>query len=293
MKKHKVMLGSDPELLLTKTVGYHTMFFPIIGLIGHGKHDPLHLDDSGFRTFQEDNVALEYTTHPTSNKKDWVQEQSMMYNKAVALAESYDLKVSTSDVAARYAAQMLKSKQASTFGCEATWNCYTNSENRAPNTNTVYRSAGGHVHISYDDHTEESNMELVRLLDAVYVTLPSNIINLLYGSHEAIRRESYGKAGEARLKSYGVEWRVLSNKWVHSPKAMAIVWGIVEKAFSLLKMGVTVDPSDYGRIISHIDNVKPFSESALKRLLIIPTGPSKKASALTANINKIIAQNLI
>ena len=66
LTKYNVMLGSDPELLLKKTKFGITKAFPIVGLLGHGKDNPLYLDDTKFRTLQEDNVAL----NPKSNKAE-------------------------------------------------------------------------------------------------------------------------------------------------------------------------------------------------------------------------------
>ena len=250
MSKYKVMLGSDPELLLKKTINGNTKPFPIIGLIGHGKKDPLHIDDSGFRTLQEDNVALEYTTHPTSTLEDWVEEQSNMYNHAVEIANGFDLEVALGVASLNFNPKMLKSIQASTFGCDATWNAYTNSENPPPSASGNVRSVGGHVHISYENPNDEMSMELTKLLDVLYL----ENYNTLSGSGEKDRRDLYGKAGEIRLKTYGFEWRVPSSNWVHNKSKIEKIWSIVEEAFKLYDQGFRFNMKYVENIDSKITN---------------------------------------
>ena len=261
MSKYKVMLGSDPELLLNKTVYMDQKPFPIIGLLGHGKHDPLHIDDSGFRTLQEDNVALEYTTHPTSTKEDWVEEQTNMYDHAVKVAEGFGLGVFKNIASISFDRVMLQSDAAKTFGCEATWNAFTNSENPAPPSGGQVRSVGGHVHISYENPNDEQSMEICKILDVLYL----KNIDSLSGDNEIARRELYGKAGEIRLKSYGVEWRVLSSYWVHFPETRNAVWDLVEEAFDLYDEGYRFNTERYAELNRHINTTS--SHSNYKRFL--------------------------
>jgi hypothetical protein len=270
MKKNNVMLGSDPELLLKKTINTIEKSFPIIGLLGHGKNNPLHIDDSGFRTLQEDNVALEYTTHPTSNKADFLTEQKAMFKIAKAKAIEFGLTVDNR-CATSFDHNMLLSKEAKTFGCEATLNAYTNTENTSPDTNVTFRSAGGHVHISYDNPTTEKSLEIAKLLDLVYITSENRPIN----AGENSRRQLYGKAGEVRLKSYGVEWRVPSNAWVFNDEDINWIWNTVEKAFELYENGSRVKYSKYSTIQEAIDSNRTL-QFPIHNFLETPTKPEVK-----------------
>jgi len=225
MTKYGVMLGSDPELLLLKEVLFAKKYFPIIGLLGHDKDNPLFIDDSGYRTLQEDNVALEYTTHPTATREDFINEQFSMYNYAKAKAAEFNLEVSNK-IAVQFDIQMLQSEQAKTFGCDLTFDAYTKTENQAPNSNTAIRSVGGHIHISYNNPNDDMSIELAKLLDLLFIKY--EYIHMVTGIDEALRRNLYGKAGEIRLKSYGFEWRVPSSTWVRDENNIGKMWDLIE-----------------------------------------------------------------
>jgi hypothetical protein len=274
-KKYNVMLGSDPELLLNKKMHGITLPFPIVGLLGHGKKNPLHIDDSGFRTLQEDNVALEYTTHPVSTLNDWLKEQAKMYKIATQFARSVKLIPETHTTSLNFNRIALHSKQAEEFGCEASWNCYKNKENEMRRNTSTMRSAGGHIHISYDGHTRESSMELVKILDLLLVSSEYRSISTM---GESIRRKFYGTPGEARLKSYGVEWRTPSSGWIHTESNREKVWNLVHKAFELWDEGLRVKPDNLDEIGSRILSNTSMRTPILKSLYkITPPAPIKKS----------------
>jgi len=282
MTKQNVMLGSDPELLLEKTINGRTKAFPIIGLLGHGKDNPLHIDDSGFRTLQEDNVALEYTTHPTSNKADFITEQQAMLEVARAKAAEFGLTIREKSSAVDFEQRMLMSEAAKTFGCEPTWNAYTNAENPSPNARQYLRSVGGHIHISYDNPTNEKSMELAKLLDIKYLEHKAD----LSGNNDNARRRLYGKAGEIRLKSYGFEWRVLSNAWVFDARTIGLIWDIVEQVFEEYERGVRVKETKYQAIQRKVSSNEQLHPSAIdiytftltpKPKKVVPTSVKKPA----------------
>jgi len=71
---------------------------------------------------------------------------------------------------------------------------------------------------------KENAKAIIRQMD-FYLGLPS----LLFDS-ETKRRSLYGKAGAHRVKPYGVEYRVLSNKWLASKELMAWAFRASKKA---------------------------------------------------------------
>jgi hypothetical protein len=72
---------------------------------------------------------------------------------------------------------------------------------------------------------------MARLMDR-YVGVPS-----LGWDKDQIRRKTYGKAGNCRVKEYGVEYRALSNAWLFEPTIMRYVFDATMWAAKALKNG--------------------------------------------------------
>lgn len=112
------------------------------------------------------------------------------------------------------------------LGCDPDYNAYTGQTNPAPNAgDSGLRSAGGHVHIGWTqgaDPTSQHHFEACRMLTKqldVYLGVPSLIFD-----GDSRRRELYGKAGAFRPKSYGMEYRTLSNAWLRHKDLVTFVY---------------------------------------------------------------------
>jgi hypothetical protein len=89
------------------------------------------------------------------------------------------------------------------------------------------------------------------------------------------RRELYGALGAYRPKSYGVEYRVLSNAWLESKEKMDIVYDVITAVHSKLvggKVAFLLDsPKEFGRweqVLTGSDahNRKIYTEILCERL---------------------------
>jgi hypothetical protein len=97
------------------------------------------------------------------------------------------------------------------FGCGTEWCGWTEKVLQKPNgAVSGLRTAGGHVHVGYDDPWECGNYGLSRMLDIV-LGVPSVLLD-----GDVRRRSLYGSAGSMRHKPYGMEYRPLSNFWLKS-----------------------------------------------------------------------------
>lgn len=120
------------------------------------------------------------------------------------------------------------------LGCSPSLNIYTGPSvvDVPPYFRT--RSAGGHVHIGLKPPIwgggADERRSLIPILDWV---VGNTCVMLNPGPDQATRRKVYGKAGEYRLPSHGVEYRTLSNFWL---KGMALS----EVVFSLTAFAVDV-----------------------------------------------------
>ena len=124
--------------------------------------------------------------------------------------------------------KVLKSiRHANEMGCEPDFCVWTNSINPRPKSNNGLRTFGGHVHI------ENATRDTVKACD-----LTLGLWSVVHDS-DSDRRKMYGRAGAFRPKSYGMEYRVLSNFWCDSERKIRRVYQLVQKAKEIQK---DIDP---------------------------------------------------
>ena len=198
-----ISVGADPEVFVM-TAGTVTSS---IGLIGGTKDHPIPVVDGAL---QEDNVLAEFNINPARSK------QGFSANIASVLGDLEDvlrkgghaISIQTSHEYSRAYLESL-GPQAMEFGCGAEFSAYTESVMAKPEgSSTTLRTAGGHVHVGYNDPWESGNYTLARMLDIV-LGVPSVLLD-----DDTKRRSLYGSAGSLRHKPYGMEYRSLSNFWI-------------------------------------------------------------------------------
>jgi hypothetical protein len=214
-------LGSDPEIFIKDRFGKH---LSIIGKVGGSKWAPLQVPHMapGF-TLQEDNVVLEFGVPPASSAQEFVKHiRSVMQAGLSTLPGTRFSRLSCTIMPE----EEMQDPGAHIFGCEPDYNAWTGEENHKPSPpHPLMRSAGGHVHVE----TTLDKRDVIKAMD-LFLGVPSVLLDS--GSE---RRQLYGKAGAFRPKSYGVEYRTLSNFWIFRPKLIEWVWNQTEKALSLAK----------------------------------------------------------
>jgi hypothetical protein len=227
------LLGADPELFLMK----EGRFFSGWGMVEGDKATPQRVD---LGAVQVDGMALEFNIDPASNKEEFSNNIQAVMSTLQSMVPEYELTASpTAEFGSEYMASM--PDEAKELGCDPDFNAYTSEANETPDGNVTFRTGAGHVHIGFtenvmhDDptHKEMCNM-LVRELD-LFLGLPS-----LFLDTDTKRRELYGKAGACRYKSYGVEYRVLSNFWLQTPELIDWVYDGVDRAIQSLCSGETL-----------------------------------------------------
>lgn len=156
------------------------------------------------------------------------------------------------------------------FGCAPSTNVYSTGKDKTSKIEVdpkkyLSRSAGGHIHLGnayhiylnkdgtpkYNDdkaflgasqiaiRTEKAlkgDVEtMVKILDIV---VGNTCVLIDRDPSNAERRKNYGSAGEHRCKSYGVEYRTLSNFWLRSYQLMSFVTGMCRHAVLLVDQSV-------------------------------------------------------
>lgn len=119
------------------------------------------------------------------------------------------------------------------FGCMPSLNAYGMEGVKLPGNEVFYRSAGGHIHFGLRKLTKEIGIEperalkMVKSLDAI---LGVACVSLFASIDSPRRRQMYGLAGEYRLPSHGMEYRVLSNAWMFHPLIANLVFDLARGA---------------------------------------------------------------
>lgn len=241
MNLSNVMRGADPELFLLDGNGN---FYSSIGVIGGSKTHPR--DIGGGYSVQEDNVAVEFNIPPAITKEEFVNSISHAVDFITKEMAEKELAISIVPIA-HFSREQLKHPKAREMGCEPDFNAWTMEVNPRPEAPKTLRSAGGHLHISWDNPDMETASRVIKAHD-LFCGVPS----LLFDNDKE-RRAIYGKAGACRFKDYGVEYRTLSNFWIKSKELTEWLFNQSEKAIQFLNDGKRIDVDDFDKIISCIN----------------------------------------
>lgn len=206
-----LLMGCDPELFVKRRdtgvfVSAHTLL--------PGTKEKPHKVMGG--AIQVDGVAAEFNIDPAEAWEQWEYYITTVLNQLEgALGFDYQLEVCPSVVFDPSYFDTLP-ENVRELGCNMDYNAWTGQPNEAPKGNsTTMRTAAGHIHIGWtngedvrDPRYIEDCCELVKQLD-YYLGIPS-----LMWDNDPRRRLLYGCAGAFRPKSYGLEYRTLSNRWL-------------------------------------------------------------------------------
>lgn len=125
------------------------------------------------------------------------------------------------------------------LGCSPSKNAYTKRTFLSVKNGAkyYYRSAGGHIHIGNDGGNQKvkaalnNHKTLIPLLD---ILLGNTCVLLDRDPGNIQRRKVYGRAGEYRTPSHGVEYRTLSNFWLKNYKLASFVFGMTRETVIIL-----------------------------------------------------------
>lgn len=246
-------VGADPELFVSK----NGVFTSGHNLVPGTKRKP-HIVNNG--AVQVDGLALEFNIDPCKTTEEFDNNLDSVMSQLKDMIPGYEFMDESSVI---FSEKFLDNipKKALVMGCESDYNAYSLTPNPKPNQKDLMRTAGGHTHIGGfftdnpfgKDHFETS-ARLARILDET-LGLPS-----LVWDQDDKRRSMYGQAGCFRPKTYGMEYRTLSNKWLFNKKVRAFVFEGVEKALKLMfNPAYEVNPD-----VSKIINTSDRSSSVFK-----------------------------
>ena len=226
----EILLGCDPEVFVKRNGIFHSAH----ALIPGDKKNPFKVDKGAV---QVDGMALEFNIEPAHSCDEFVTNISTVFEILKGMVSEYQI---VTTPVADFTEEVMKSqpKEALELGCDPDYNAWTGYENVKPDSDRPMRTASGHIHVGWTDgedihdpvHQSSCN-SVAKQLD-FFLGLPS-----LFIDDDVRRRSMYGKAGCVRYKSYGVEYRTLSNVWLSSVELMKWVYESTVAAMTQLRSG--------------------------------------------------------
>lgn len=258
----RFLLGADPEAFCIDETG---KYISAVGKFGGTKEQPKPLSKEGF-FIQEDNVAVEFNIPPAKSEDEFVSNIQFALTEVenAARAENLFLSITAS---CSFTPDQLRDPSALHFGCEPDYNAWTFARNPKPRSrDRNLRSCGGHLHFGWNDYFR-TPWYFVRWLD-LFQACPAILVD-----KDVKRRELYGKAGAFRKKSYGVEYRTLSNFWLSSKNHIRWAYKTANQAVDAFDAAPDYSLDEYKDIIFkciHKNDLTSYELLASKFPLITP-----------------------
>lgn len=249
----RLLIGADPELFVRS----NGSIISAHGLIKGDKSNPFPVLDGAV---QVDGMALEFNINPAENEKVFIHNINSVMAQLASMVPEYEIVAQpTAKFTEEY--MLAQPKEALELGCDPDFNAWKDGEvNPKPDNKRPMRTGAGHIHIGWTEGADFQSaehlvgcLEIVKQLD-LYLGTGSKLFD-----KDQERRTMYGAPGAFRPKSYGVEYRVLSNQWLKSEALMSWVFNTTVKAVNDLIEGKHVphrNPEAYG-----IDNLEEFLSS--------------------------------
>ena len=221
------LIGADPEAFVARGANiYHC-----IDMLGGSKDNPRTVM---FGAVQEDNVLFEFNVDPTADPHEFLRNINEVLAQGSDILSDFGLRIRPNVSSHIYDSLDGFPDKAFEFGCTPDYNAMTNEENPRPSAeNLLLRTAGGHVHIGWSHLkpvTLQDQRDVMMMCDYL-LALPS-----LLEDPDTRRRELYGKAGACRLKSYGAEYRTLSNYWIWDQAMIEVIHERAQRAYDTVHL---------------------------------------------------------
>lgn len=226
--------GADPELFVQNEAG---KFVSASAFLPGTKDDPYKVNKGAI---QVDGVAAEFNIDPANTFEEFDDNiVTVMGELKKHLPKGHKLALVSS---ASFDEDIWDSidPAAKELGCSPDTNAWTGEPNPIPvyEANPRMRCAGGHVHVGFPGVTNQDPTDLQHIMNCR--DLVKQLDWFLGGwsltkDEDKIRRELYGKAGACRYKSYGVEYRTLSNFWLKDKATRLEMWNRMQSAISYMR----------------------------------------------------------
>lgn len=245
-----VTFGADPEAFLTRN-GV---------VIGSEKILPPNSTNSTYGDkVMRDGVQIEL--HPTARSYPSGTTQGLgnVFSKLRSIISQVpDVKVCLKPVVEVSEEELSSlSDESKMLGCMPSQNIYGFKSPDVDGKIFKIRSAGGHIHLGLENTRvyDPSNMIDFRLrLVPIFDIIVGNTCVLIDNDpSQRVRRKLYGRPGEYRTPSYGLEYRTLSNFWLRSPALAEFVFGMSNIVVGILNTSLAGGEDLEGELIAPMD----------------------------------------
>lgn len=234
MYKLPVLIGADPELFMQNpNTGefISASDYACLARIPGTKYEPFKVP---YGAVQIDGTALEFNIDPAKTVDEFVGYIRSVRKTLTEMVPGYNV---LAVPVARFDANYFKFEvptSAQELGCNPDYNGWSEDMNPRPDSaGEPMRTASGHLHIGWTEgqDIEDKDYFLKCCKFARQLDYYLGMYSLLWDK-DGTRRQLYGKAGAFRPKSYGMEYRVLSNRWLDSEPLMRWVYNTVQCAMA-------------------------------------------------------------
>lgn len=221
MSKTAILLGADPELFMRNPNS--GVFFSAHGLIPGTKTEPHKVP---FGAVQIDGTALEFNIDPAATQDEFVHNILAVKKTITEMVPGYNVVAEPCATFEQDYFDWQIPATAKELGCEPDYDGWARAMNPRPEPgNKPMRTAAGHIHLGWTQDQDVYGKDHFRKCAAVARQLDYYLgIHSLIWDPDGTRRQLYGRAGAFRPKSYGVEYRVLSNRWLADERLIRWVY---------------------------------------------------------------------
>ena len=258
-------VGADPEVFLADV---NDNIVPCVGIFKGTKAKPWTPPGyEGGYMMQEDNVMCEFNVPTAFSKRDGYYIMQHAKKMVIGQAKLHNLTPKWGVSDHKFKPTQLRSKQAQAIGCESDNDAYTGGGARSilPDL-TQWRSCGGHIHLGGDFKCPDF---VAALFAELFIAIAGQCSGV---RHEGARAKWYGQPGIYRSKTYGIEYRSPSNRWITSNIS-------IERTYSWAYMCAKWLTETDSLVIQKAFRALPWTE--LRAIMLNNKGCPTRASFLT------------
>ena len=259
----KITYGADPELMLIDVQEERVV--SSIPILKRDKYNPIKLGSNA--QMYCDNVLIEFAFKPCTSKTHFLNRLQNTFQIAQTLLGDR-IRIFPKIVHEFDDIQLQKEYNIDPkeIGCNPSHNAYTLEVNEAIPFDSGIRTGSFHIHLGSEKLRDvRTKISIVRLLD-IFVGCSS----IIFTKDETAkyRRKYYGRAGEFRYTPYGIEYRVLDNFALLSPKLTELVMDLTNYVLKIIeeeKQKIIFDLIDIAQVIEAINT---FNSKLAEEILI-------------------------